>query len=325
MNQRPRQKQRPARRLTPRARITPWQALMQVHADCARDSLRRLLATPAASLMTVFVVAIALLLPALLQVLNANLAAVDSGFLDSSQITLYLDDTVSEARGREVSERLLSMEGIDSVVYLSKDEALADFVRYSGLGDVLEEMPANPLPATILVVPADRSATATASLLQALTDLPEVARAQSDLEWLQRLDALRAVLGRLNLVFTSILSLAVLFIMGNTIRLAIENRRTEIAVVKLVGGTDSFAARPFLYTGLWLGLGGGLLASLLISLVLLSFSGPLQALLGLYESGFPLQGTGAGHLLLLVLTGALLGWLGALISTGQQLLALGDG
>jgi len=300
-------------------------ALLEAHRECALDSFKRLVTAPLATFMTVCVVAIALLLPALLQLVNINLNAIDQGFVDDAQLTVYLRDSVSEAEGRNVSDNLLTLESIESAIYLTPTEALQDFANYSGLGDVVQQLDENPLPATILVVPTDKSADGTRQTFLYLQSLPEAELVQMDLEWLQRLDAFRGLLGRVNLVFSAILASAVLFIVGNTIRLAIENRRTEIAVVKLVGGTNSYAARPFLYTGFLLGLAGGVLAGLFLLLVLLSFSGPLQSLLGLYGSGFQPRGIGLTGLLALVLSGVLLGWLGALISVFQQLRAVGDG
>ncbi|MEX2131319.1 MAG: permease-like cell division protein FtsX [Pseudohongiellaceae bacterium] len=300
-------------------------AWMEAHRDCAIDSVKRLISTPLSTLMTLCVVGIALLLPAILQLINVNLNAIDQGFVDDAQLTVYLRDTVSESEGRNVSDNLLTMEGIESVVYLSKAAVLQDFAEHSGLGDLVQQLDENPLPATILVVPVDKSAEGARRTYQYLQSLPEVELVQMDLEWLQRLEGFRSMLGRINLVFSAILAVAVLFIIGNTIRLAIENRRTEIAVVKLVGGTNSYAARPFLYTGVLLGLAGGMLAGLLLLLVLFSFNGPLQSLLGLYGSEFQFTGIGFAGFLSLVLSGALLGWLGAVISVFQQLRAIGDG
>jgi cell division transport system permease protein len=297
---------------------------LRLHSECGRDSLRRLLANPLSSIMTITVIGIALLLPGLTQLLNANLAAIGVEFSSQAQITLYLEDTVGEAEGQEVSNNLLSLEAVQSVRYISKDSAHAEFARYSGLGAVIDELDTNPLPASIVVTPVTAESATVEALFQELQALPQVALAQLDLAWLQRLDGVRSLLGRIGSVMSVILGVAVLFITGNTIRLAIENRRTEIAVVKLVGGTDSFAARPFLYTGLWLGLGGGLVAVVLTLLVLLSVRGPLQNLLGLYDTPLELRGLGPLSSMGILLQGAILGWLGAWLSTTQQLRALRD-
>lgn len=321
------------RRPTPRATASPRarepappqrNAWLESHGECAADSLQRLLAAPLASFMTVMVIAIALLLPSLLRQVSQYLGAIDAAFADQAQISLYLSDAVSTAEGREVSNSLLSMETIESVRYLSKDEALEEFASYSDLAGLAAGLEENPLPATLVVVPVDKSAAGTRQLFEQLQALPEVEAARLDLDWLLRLEAFSALLGRITLMLSVILGLAVLFITGNTIRQSIENRHTEIQVVKLVGGTDSFAARPFLYTGLWLGLAGGLLAAALLMLAGLGLRGPLQSLAGLYDNGFQPGGTGPVDLLLPVLAGALLGWLGALVSSWQQLRRAND-
>ena len=308
----------------PRGPVHRLRRWTESHGLCARDSLIRLFGNPLSSFMTITVIAIALLLPGLAQLFSTNLAAAGAALPSQGQITLYLDDSLSEAEAMEVSERLLSRDGINSVRFISRADARDEFASYSGLGPVLDELDENPLPASIVVTPSTSARDATQRLFQELQTLPAVVHAQLDLVWLQRLDALRDLLGRISWVLAIILGIGVLFITGNTIRLAIENRRMEIQVVKLVGGSDSFAARPFLYTGLWLGLAGGILASLLTALVVLSFRGPLENLLGLYETRYELQGLGMASTLRIMLQGAVLGWLGAALSTAQQLRALRD-
>jgi len=159
-------------------------------------------------------------------------------------------------------------------------------------------------------------------LLQALQALPEVEFAQLDLLWLQRLQGLTGIIERAVAALIIILSVAVLFVVGNTIRMAIESRRAEILVVKLVGGSNSFVARPFLYTGFWYGLLGGLFAWLSLLSLLLLFAEPLNSLLDLYGSDFVLQGPGILPAVVLLSGGALLGWLGALLSVMQYLAAI---
>lgn len=304
-------------------RNTRWYtALIEAHANVARDCLKQLLNTPLSSLMTVFVIAIALLLPTLVGVFRGNLTVVDQGLTQSAQITLYLLDDITEDEGLQVSNNLLTKPQVSSAQYISPAQALVDFANYSGFGELLHELADNPLPASITVVPADSSVASTRLLFDELRSMPEVEFAQIDLEWLQRLAALRNLLGRISLVASTVLGLAVLFIVGNTIRLSIENRKTEIEVIKLVGGTDSFVARPFLYTGLFLGLAGGLLACVLVSLMLASVSGALQTLLELYGSEFQLQSFHFSTALGTILLGAGLGWTGALVCTIQQLLRL---
>jgi cell division transport system permease protein len=159
-------------------------------------------------------------------------------------------------------------------------------------------------------------------LLAELNALAGVESAQLDLAWIARLQRFLDLAQRMSTALMLILALAVLFVVGNTIRLAIEGRRAEIVVVKLVGGTDSYVARPFLYTGFWYGLGGGLLAWLLLSLIMLALSGPLDALLALYGNQHSVHGLSLLPGLILLAGSALLGWLGAWISVRQHLSAI---
>lgn len=291
-----------------------------LHREVLRDSAVRLLATPVASLMTIFVIAIALLLPAMLQVIADNLGQISEQFRDSGSITLYLESSLSEDEGVIVSNNLRSDPAIAEVLYISRAEALAEFERDSGFGDVLSGLGDNPLPASIVVIPASTAVALANELFERLSEMPEVEVAQIDQEWIQRLGAFRALVQRIGFILSLILGLGVLFIVGNTIRLAIENRKSEIQVIRLVGGTRGFIARPFLYTGLLLGTLAGALTCVLITLVGLGLSVTLDNLLSLYDNDFSFRGFGLRDSLVTIAFGALLGWFGALVSTLQHLM-----
>ncbi|MES3006703.1 MAG: permease-like cell division protein FtsX [Pseudomonadota bacterium] len=299
-----------------------FKSLWQSHLAIALQSIRKLIGEPAASAMTIAVIGIALLLPTTLFVAMNNLQILSEGVSESSRITLYLTDTLSEAEGRSLSEQLLARSDITSGAYISPTQAAEEFREYSGLGDVLSELEENPLPAVIVLSPQDIDEASGAALLAELNGLPGVESAQLDLEWIARLQRFLDLAQRMSTALMLILALAVLFVVGNTIRLAIEGRRAEIVVVKLVGGTDSYVARPFLYTGFWYGLGGGLLAWLLLTLIMLALGGPLDALLALYDNQHSVHGLSLLPGLTLLTGSALLGWLGAWISVRQHLSAI---
>jgi cell division transport system permease protein len=309
-------------RAAPSSTASQLRSRLQHHREMAGDSLHRLWKAPLSSLMTITVIGIALLLPALLAVVMQNVGGIGSGIDDINQITLYLHDEVSESAASEISDDLLSKPDVRAVSYISADQALLEFREQSGFGDVINALGSNPLPAALVIRPSTLTAAEAEQLLQELQAMPEVEFAQLDLQWLQRLQALTGIIERAVAALILILSIAVLFVVGNTIRMAIESRRAEILVVKLVGGSNSFVARPFLYTGFWYGLLGGLFAWLSLLLLLLLFSGPLSNLLDLYSSDFVLQGPGALPALVLLCGGALLGWLGALLSVMQYLAAI---
>lgn len=288
---------------------------LQVHRRIARSSARKLLRTPASSFITVFVVAVSLLLPALLNSLNSNLTSLLSGFQDSAQVTLYLRDDVSEAAALGVSDNLLTRSDISDAYYVSPAQALAEFGAASGLQSLLQEMANNPLPGAIVVTPTEVSPARVNDLVGELQGLAEVDVVRIDSRWLQRLAAISNLVRGLGRVLALIVILGLFFIVGNTIKLAVENQKAEIRVIKLVGGSDMFAARPFLYSGLLYGLAGGILASALQVIVLLSFNSNLEALMQLYESDFQLRGFGFANALLVILAGASIGWASALVAS----------
>jgi cell division transport system permease protein len=265
---------------------------------------------------------VALLLPALLFGLNSNLASLLDGFQKSAQVTLYLQDSVSEADGQEFSDDLLTRNGIEDAYYVSPSQALYEFGASSGLEDLLIEMTANPLPGAIVLTPSDVSSSAVDELARQLQELSQVDVVQIDSLWLQRLAAISNLVSAIGRVLAVIVILGLFFVVGNTIKLAIENRKAEILVIKLVGGGDMYAARPFLYTGLLYGLGGGILATLLQGIVLATFNSNLEVLMGLYESDFQLRGFGLMSSLLIIVAGAAIGWTAALMASLRHIRAI---
>lgn len=284
--------------------------------------MQRLLAQPGSSLLTVFVIAVSLLLPSLLFLLNANLNELLLEFRQDTRITLYLADNLSEVEGLQVSEDLLSRDDVSAVNYISSAQGLAEFSESSGLGDVLAQLPTNPLPATILVTPIADDPGLVSALATALGQRPDVTLVQVDSQWLQRLAAVSRLITALGTGLTTIVVLGLFVIVGNTIKLSIENRHREINVIKLVGGTDAFIARPFLYSGLYFGGAGGVCAVILQLVVLTIVNRPLQQLLSLYDSGFDLQGFDPAGALQLILAGAAIGWAAALLASLRHIRSL---
>jgi cell division transport system permease protein len=296
--------------------------LVKLHRRFARGSAIRLLQTPASSLVTLFVVAVALLLPALMFGLNSNLASLLAGFQDSAQITLYLQDSVSEADGQKVSDDLLTRNDIEDAYYVSPSQALDEFGASSGLEGLLIEMTVNPLPGAIVLTPSDVSFSAVDELARQLQELSLVDVVQVDSLWLQRLAAISNLVNAIGSVLSVIVILGLFFVVGNTIKLAIENRKAEILVIKLLGGSDMYAARPFLYTGLLYGLGGGILATLLQGIILATFNSNLEVLMRLYQSDFQLRGFGLMSSLLVIVAGAAISWTAALMASLRHIRAI---
>lgn len=271
------------------------------------------------SLMTWLVIGIALGLPAILYVVLQNVAEVSGDWGGKPRVSLYLEDTVSLADGRRLAESLGQESEVETFTFVSADEALQTFQQRSGFGEVLTTLDRNPLPHVIEVVPAQTDPLLLSALIANWQERPGIERVSVDLAWLERLDALLRFAERLVTALALVLCLGVMLVMGNTIRLAIENRRQEIEIVKLVGGTDSFVRRPFLYLGFWYGLGGAIIAFVLLQVSVLFLSGPVEALAQSYRDDFALQGAGLVGTLALLLLGAGLGVLGSLLAVSRHL------
>ena len=287
------------------------------HRLSAADSLSRVLESPVASVLTWLVIGIALALPVGLDVALENFGRLGAQWESPAQISLFLQEDVNSDVASELAGGLATRADIATTRFISREEALEEFRALSGFGDVLDSLDSNPLPHLILVSPAEEARAA--ALRQNLEGLPEVSEALLDMEWLQRLESLMALSRRLVQAVGGLLVLGVVLILGNTIRLAIENRREEIVVVKLIGGSNAFVRRPFLYTGLWYGVGGGVFAAVLVALALWFLQHPVGELAALYDTDFRLQGLGVMGALNLVILGGMLGLAGAWLAVARHL------
>jgi cell division transport system permease protein len=301
--------------------ITVW--FLQ-HVQAFIFSLGQLCRNPIASLLTASVIGISLALPAGFYVVLENTRRVSSGWEGSVQITAFLKMDVSEDRGRELAAELEKKQGIAQVQYISREQALAEFRQSSGFGEALDALQDNPLPALLLVrpQPGDNPEQAAASLLDQLKALPEVENAQYDQQWVRRLNAMILIVQRSVFIMAIFLGMAVLVIIGNTIRMLIYHRRSEIEIAKLFGATDGFIQRPFLYSGFWYGLCGGLFAWLLISGSLKLLERPAVHLAELYAGKFNLAGLNPFETLILIGSGIFLGLVGSWISVSHHLRAI---
>ena len=294
------------------------------HMQMAVGSLGRLFRNSLASFMTAAVIGIALALPSGLYLLLDNLGQLSKSWDGQASLSLFLQDSVSTKQAGRLAKRLTDWPEVERVELITPDQALAEFGQQSGLGSALEALEENPLPAVLIITPADGQLTpdSAAALQNKLTALPETALAQLDLEWVQRLAAMLDIARRGILVIGSLLALAVLLVIGNTIRLEIQNRRDEIIVTKLIGATNGFVRRPFLYIGVWYGILGAGIAWLLVEAGLFLLNGPVTRLAGLYQSDFSLETLPLQLLGLLVGGGLLLGLLGSWLAVGKHLRAI---
>ena len=285
-------------------------------------AIKRLAGQPFASLLTILVIATALALPAGLRVAVNNADEVSNSWQGAADFTVYLKLDVSEEAARRIAHALEARPDVASVTFIDRNAALAEFRARSGFGEALDALGGNPLPHTLVVSPGSGVATDVEALAKAIGTLPETDLVQVDTAWVARLRAMLALADRLVDFATVLLALAVSIVIGNTIRLEINNRSVEIEVTKLVGGTDGFIRRPFLYLGLCYGLAGAVVALAIIAVALLLLGPPVRALAALYGSGFSLAGLSLRESGVLLGGGALLGWAGAGLAAARHLRAI---
>lgn len=304
----------------PRPLLVTW---VHHHRQAASESLNKLLLAPISTVLTWLVLAIALALPTALLLLLDNVAAVADPSQSPARFSLLLKADVSERDADELARGLQQRVDVAVALLVPRDEALAAFAEDTGLSGLLDSLEDNPLPHTIVLSPAaDLGNDRLAGLAQALGQQDLVEEVVFDTLWQERLEASLEFGRRLVFGLGLLMLVGAVLILGNTIRLAIEARREEIVVIKLIGGGDAFARRPFLYTGLWFGIGGGVLAALLVVALFLYLGGPINQLLSSYQQTHSLSGLDVVGVLNLTLVGGGLGLLSAWQASGLHLRAV---
>ncbi|WP_448482003.1 permease-like cell division protein FtsX [Pseudoxanthomonas mexicana] len=279
------------------------------------SSLGRAVRRPWATLLTVGVMAVAFALPLGLWLALQNVGHFAGDVQQSREIDLFLTPETPVARAQALAETLRARDDVASVELRTPDQGLADFRQRSGLADSLDLLDGNPLPALLVVVPEGDEA----RLVAALEALPETDLLQHDAAWRERLTGWMGFGERLTWVLAALFGLGALLVVGNTVRLDIQSRREEIGVLQLLGASDGFIRRPFVYLGAWYGLAAGALALGLMTLAALALRDPLAALARSYGSPFALSGLDPLGAALVVLAATIVGWLGAWLVTGHFL------
>ena len=291
------------------------------HLQALLGSLGRLARSPLSTALTLLVIALALALPTSLRLLVTDAQLATGNFANAVDVSVYLKADVPLAKAQQLAQAAGQRADVAAVTVIPADKGLEDFRTYSGFGEALEALKENPLPHVLHVRPKadDSSAAALESLRHYFSAWPEVDLVQVDSEWVMRFNAILEVLRRLLLIAAALLGLGVLAVIGNTIRLEIQGRRAEIEVTKLVGGSNSFVRRPFLYTGVLYGLGGALLAWGIVAIAVAVLGDPVATLARLYGSRYTLRGPSRDDIGILLGAGVALGWLGAWISAARHL------
>ena len=291
------------------------------HAHALLGSLGRLARNPFSTGLTILVIALALALPTALRLLVLNAQLATGSFTSAVDLSVYLKPEVPLVKAQQLEHSARERSDVAHVELIPADKAMEEFRTYSGFGAALDALKDNPLPHVLHVQPRSdaQSAGAVESLRRYFTAWPEVDLVQVDTEWVMRFNAILDVLRRLLVIAAVLLGAGVLAVIGNTIRLEILNRRAEIEVTKLVGGSNSFVRRPFLYTGVLYGLGGAVSAWAIVEIAVMVLDRPISTLAALYGSHFYLQGPPPQDVGALLAAGVMLGWMGAWISAARHL------
>jgi len=296
------------------SRLGVW---LHHHGHSVVFSLGRAWRKPWATLLTVMVMALALALPLGLSIALDNLKHFAGSVQQSRDINLFLKTDVDAAAAKQVADTVRARADVAGVSLRTPDDGLAELRDSAGLGEAIDALHDNPLPTLLIITPAN--GTDDARLAQSLQGLPQADLVQHDALWRKRLDAWLGFGTRLVQVLSVLLGLGAALVVGNTVRLDIQARRDEIGVLQLLGASDGFIRRPFLYLGAWYGLGAGALALALVGAAGLALRQPLAALSQSYASPFVLHGLDLLHSSLVLVGTVVLGWLGAWLVTGHFL------
>jgi cell division transport system permease protein len=303
-------------------RQSPARAWLRSHAYGLLSSLGRFARQPFNHLLTLGVLALALALPTLGHLSLNNLKHLSGVLSQPGDISLFLKTDADARSAQALQDQVATMSGVASVSMKSPEQALAEFRDLTSFTDALNVLDSNPLPFVLVVVmePSAIKSTRAMALVSELRALQQVEIVQFDQEWLLRLKAFMALAERGVWVFGVLLALTVLLVIGNTIRLEIANRADEIQIVRLIGASNAFVRRPFLYSGFWFGAFGAALAIGFVSATVQLLRAPVEALAQSYGSAFVLNGLSTSETLSVLLIGIVLGWLGALMASMSHLL-----
>ena len=297
------------------SRIAAWRSQ---HRAAATNSWQKLMARPLATGMVWLAVAISLALPGAMLLTLDNLRPLVPDLERPAQVSVMLGGELNLEQAEALQRELVTWTSVEDATLLRRDEALAVFGEQTGLSGVLTSLDHNPLPHALLLSPtAPLADTALNQLVEAIGALTGVDRVVVDSQWISRLDQALLAAERWGLALGAAMLLGAILALANTLHLVIDARREEILVVQVIGGSPGYIRRPFLYTGLYFGAGGGVLAGVMLLVLSVWIAGPVNALFVLYGSPGEIQGPGVGYLLALIALGAGLGWLTSWIASAR--------
>jgi len=286
-----------------------------------RGALSDMWRQPLATLLTVMVIAISLTLPSVCYMVWKNVSQAATQWYPAPQLTVYLSKTLDDTAAENVVAQLKQVEGVDNVNYLTREEALNEFRNWSGFGGAMDMLEQNPLPAVAIITPKlnFQNSDTMQSLRDRVTKVQGVDEVRMDDSWFARLAALTGLVGQIASMIGVLMIVAVFLVIGNSVRLSIFARRDTINVQKLIGATDGFILRPFLYGGALLGFSGAVLSLLLSEVLVLRLQSVVASVATVFGTTFSLEGFSWDEALLLLLIAAIIGWVAAWLATVQHL------
>lgn len=285
------------------------------------NTLADMLRQPLATFLTVAVIAISITLPSLCYIVWKNVSQAAQQWYPTPQLTVYLDKSLDEKGAEQTVAGLRQLDGVKSVNYLSREEAMIEFRNWSGFSTALDLLEENPLPAVAIITPKIdfQNSQSLINLRNKVGQLAGIEDVRMDDSWFTRLAALTGLIGQIGLVIGILMIMAVFLVIGNSIRLNIFARRDTINVMKLIGATDGFIMRPFLNGGIILGFLGALLSLILSALLVWQLTDIVTQVAGVFGTTFHIQGLLWDEVLLIILVAAMIGWLAAWLATAQHL------
>ena len=298
-------------------RLSSWR---EHHGWSASASLRRLGSRPLGSLLTIAVMGLALALPLAFYLLLGNVQKLGDALGQGQAISVFMQPGQTAQQAQMLASQLGDRPELAAVVVKTPQQGMDELAKMQGFSGALSTLDDNPLPYVLQLQPrSGTSAAALARMVAEVRTMRSVDLVQDSGSWRQRLDALLGVGNRAVLVLASLLALAALLVVGNTVRVDIASRSEEIGVLLLVGASSAFVRRPYLYAGIWYGLFSGILAALLAVLIELALAAPVAQLSRAYDGKLQVGGLPLWLLLAVPLAAAALGWLGARVVSAWQL------
>tara|TARA_R110000868_G_scaffold10639_4_gene51688 strand:+ start:100284 stop:101189 length:906 start_codon:yes stop_codon:yes gene_type:complete len=287
------------------------------HVHAFIQAYKQLRSTPLSTLMTLAVLAIAIMLPTGLLVVLSNAQQLTARWNNGATIAMYLPVNLPDAQANEVLQQVKLRSDVANAGYISPQQGMQEFQKASGFDDAFAALKHNPLPGVIEVTPSNTSPMAMQQLKLQLQGLAHVESVQLDMQWVQRLFSIVSLGQQFVYGLLVILAIAVLLIIGNTIRTTVQRNQQQIHVTQLIGASQAFIRRPFLYAGVMYGLSAGIIAALILTIIIVWLQGSVRHLALLYNSQFHLQGLSGASFGWLILASIVLGFLGSWLAVGR--------